>query len=435
MKRNRLHLYLIRLLAGGLLAGCTAGSVEEIVPEESRPVAISFGKPDLGVPELLTRAGEGDAPAPTPLPEGTTVRIGAYYRGSVGDALPEVSFSITAPSFEATYVVKKDGNLSPCVVDAEGKRVEGEAKELIVRGGVYDFYAVSPARSLERGANGSYQITGIPHKEDVMSSFVRNVAVTNDLRQVTLGTFRRKCAMVVFNVAPSKDNVLPFDKLYGTSLVIKKISSTGAFLIAGSDTGISPTGGATGTEAEVTFNKEEFEPVEAESDPDNCGLNKTKGVVLPKNNQPFEVEITVRKDDEAATLKATIYKKISFDEGKRYIFTLEIKNNESSLQMKVLNWNAIVFADDNVGGPDSPYPDPDINEGIGTTITVATWSEINWNDVHVGEGDNNGPIINNGTDHILKPPSEDLISWSDADVGGRSQISKQLKTKYNETSN
>lgn len=86
--------------------------------------------------------------------------------------------------------------------------------------------------------------------------------------------------------------------------------------------------------------------------------------------------------------------------------------------MKVLNWNAIVFADDNVGGPDSPYPDPDINEGIGTTITVATWTKINWNDDDVGEGDNNGPIINNGTDHILKPPSEDQISWSDADVGG-----------------
>ncbi len=381
-----MQLYLIRLLAGGLLAGCTAGPVEEIVPEESRPVAISFGKPDLGVPELLTRAGEEVTPLPTLLPEGTTVRIGAYFTGYVGEKLQEASFSTTAPSFEATYVVGADGTLSPCCVDGNGKKIDGEAKGLTVRGGVYDFYAVSPARPLQEGNDGYYKITGIPHKEDVMTSFVRGVAVTKDSRQVTLGTFSRKCVQVVFNVAPSPENALPFDKLYGTGLVIKKISSSAADLIAGSDTGISPTGGAAGLEAQVVFTAEEFEKVEPESDPDGCGLNKTKGVVLPKNNLPFDVEITVVRDNETATLKATIDKNISFDEGKRYIFTLEVKNNESSLLMKVLEWNAIAFRDDNVGGPDSPYPDPDINEGIGTTITVATWKVINWSDMNVGGG-------------------------------------------------
>ncbi len=381
-----MQLYLIRLLAGGLLAGCTAGPVEEIVPEESRPVAISFGKPDLGVPELLTRAGEEVTPLPTLLPEGTTVRIGAYFTGYVGEKLQEASFSTTAPSFEATYVVGADGTLIPCCVDGNGKKIDGEAKGLTVRGGVYDFYAVSPARPLQEGNDGYYKITGIPHKEDVMTSFVRGVAVTKDSRQVTLGTFSRKCVQVVFNVAPSPENALPFDKLYGTGLVIKKISSSAADLIAGSDTGISPTGGAAGLEAQVVFTAEEFEKVEPESDPDGCGLNKTKGVVLPKNSLPFDVEITVVRDNETATLKATIDKNISFDEGKRYIFTLEVKNNESSLLMKVLEWNAIAFRDDNVGGPDSPYPDPDINEGIGTTITVATWKVINWSDMNVGGG-------------------------------------------------
>ena len=80
MERNRVQLYLLYLLwllAGILLVGCTAEPVEEIVPEESRPVALSFGKPNLGVPELLTRAGEVTTPPPTPLPAGATVRIGA----------------------------------------------------------------------------------------------------------------------------------------------------------------------------------------------------------------------------------------------------------------------------------------------------------------------------------------------------------------------
>ena len=278
--------------------------------------------------------------------------------------------------------------MSPCLVDSEGKRVEGEGKGLIVRGGVYDFYAVSPARPLQKGEDGYYKITGIPHKEDVMTGFVRGVAVTKDSQQVTLGTFRRKCAMLVFNVAPSPDNTSSFRKLYGTGLVIKRISSSGADLIAGSDTGILPTGGGSGTDAQVVFIEGEFEPVEPESDPDNSGLNKTKGIILPKDSQPFEVEIDVVRNDETATLKATIDKNITFDEGKRYIFTLEVKNNESSLLMKVLDWNAVVFTDDNVGSPDTPYPDPDINEGIGTTVTVVTWKEIMWTgNGNVGEGE------------------------------------------------
>ena len=367
MKRSRIQLYLYGLLAGSLLVGCTAGPVELVM--------LSFGKPDLGVPAVLTRADE-TVTTPTPLPVGTTVRIGAYFTGNVGDKQQPASFATDEPSFEATYRVGEDGALVPCRVDNAGKVVEGEAKGLQVRGGVYDFYAVSPARKLLKGADNNYKITGIPHKEDVMDAFARGVAVAKESRVVTLGIFRRKCALVVFNVAPSPDNALPFETLYGTKLELKKISSSGASLIAGEDTGIPPTGGSEEEEARIVFAAEEFEPVE--SDPDKIGLNKTKGILLPKNNQPFEVEIGVQRDNEAATLKATIDKNISFDEGKRYVFTLEVKNNESSLLMRVLDWNAIVFRDDNVGGPDTPYPDPDVNEGIGTTIVVAKWTEIPW---------------------------------------------------------
>lgn len=368
--------YLSMLLAGCLLTGCTAGPVEEIVPEESRPVILNFGVPNLGVPELLTRAGDASALSPTPLPAGSTVRICAYFTGSVGDTPQEVAFATTAPTFEATYIVGTGGSLSPCVVDGNGKPTGGDATNMIVRGGVYDFYAVSPARALQQDSDGSYKITGIPHKEDVMTSFVRGVAVTKDLRQVELGTFRRKCALVVFNVAPSPDNALPFETLYGTKLELKKISFSEAYLIAGEDTGIPPTGGSDDEKARIVFTEEEFEPVE--SDPHNAGLNKTKGILIPKNNQAFDIEINVVRDNETAILKATIDKSISFDEGKRYVFTLEVKNNESSLLMKVLDWNAIVFIDDNVGGPDEPYPDPDVNEGIGTTTVVAKWTEIPW---------------------------------------------------------
>lgn len=403
MKRDRIQLYLIVLLAGGLLAGCTAGTVEDIVPEESRPVELRFSKPDLGTPVLLSRAGEEvtvpAAPA-TPLPEGATVRIYGYLRGEVGAATAEVPFSTAQPSFEVAYVVEKDGSMSPCLADDAGVRQPGEGTGPVVRGGVYDFYAVSPARRLVKDAEGKYVVTAIPHKEDVMTSFARGVTVSRSSRVVTLETFRRQCALLVFNVAPARENALPFDELYGTRLELSHISVSGATLIAGEDTGILPTGGENKAEATVVFESAEFVAVEAGSAPDGMGLNKTTGIVLPKNERPFGVEINVQRNHETATLKATIDQPIAFDAGKRYVFTLEVKNDESRLNLKIIDWNAISFSDGEVGAPPGgSYPDPDIQEGIGTTITVAKWTKI---------------------------------EWSDTDVGGGESL-KQLKTKSNET--
>lgn len=383
MKRIQLLFYLVGLLA---LSGCTASPVEEITPVRSRLVEVSFAKPDLGMPEVLTRAGEAEGTEPSPLPAGSTVRIAAYLRGNVGDASQPVVFSTAAPDFEATYVVEADGSLARCVVDDAGEQMAGDAESLVVRSGVYDFYAVSPARKLAKAANGTYQITDIPHKEDVMTSFAREVTVSESSREVRLATFSRKCALVVFNVAPSKENVLPFSQLYATRLTVSRISVAGASLAAGEDTGITPTGGEGVAGAEVVFEEGEFVPVEGDPDVADIGLNKTKGVLLPKDATPFDVEIVVQRDDKVATLRATIDMNISFDEGKRYVFTLEVKNNESLLQMTVLDWTTYSFVDTNVGGGpnDGGYPDPDINLGTGTTVTVASWQEIFWSDANVG---------------------------------------------------
>lgn len=391
MKRDRIQLYLIALLTGGLLAGCTVGTVEDVVPEESRLVELRFSKPDLGVPVLLSRTGKEAAvleASATPLPEGATVRICGYLRGEVGTATAEVPFSTAQPSFEVAYVVEKDGSLSPCLVDDAGVCQPGEAASPVVRGGVYDFYAVSPARRLVKDAEGRYVVTAIPHKEDVMTSFARGVIVSRSSRVVTLETFRRQCALLVFNVAPAKENALPFDELYGTRLELSNISVSGASLIAGEDTGILPTGGDSKVETTVIFESGEFVRVEPGSDPEGMGLNKTTGIVLPKNDCPFGVEIDVQRNHETATLKATIDKSITFDAGKRYVFTLEVKNDESCLNLKIIAWNAISFSDGEVGAsPGGSYPDPDIQEGIGATITVAKWTKIEWSDADVGGGE------------------------------------------------
>lgn len=388
MKRSRIHKYLLIALAGGVLAGCTASPVEDIVPAEAQPVTLSFGRPDLGMPEVMTRAGDGTSTDanPTWLPAGSTVRIGAYYLGNVGITTQPASFATTAPSFEATYVVGQNGSLSPCLVNDAGEVTSLDAEELVVRGGVYDFYAVSPARKLAQGADGNYMITGIPHKEDVMTSFVRGVTITPSSREVQLATFRRKCALVVFNVAPD-DGGVAFKKLFGKKLVVSEISISGASLIAGDDqTGIPATGGTNVSDASaatVTFT--EFEDVDAGSDPQKLGLNKTKGILLPKSSAPFNIEIIVQRDEEEATLKATIDKNIAFEEGKRYVFTLKVTNDACVLEMTVVPWNTIPFRDDHVGGaPGGSYPDPDIDSGMEVPIVVAKWDKIEWKDTNVG---------------------------------------------------
>ena len=386
---KRYLIYLIGLLFCGLLIGCTAGPVEEM-PETAQLVAISFGKPDLGIPVVLTRADETVTPAPEPafFPAGATVRICGYLRGEAGTSTTPVSFATAAPSFEVTYVVEADGSLSPCVVDDTGTELPGNAGELIVRGGVYDFYAVSPARKPVKDADNRYTMTALPHKEDIMTSFAREVTISRTSRVVKLETFRRQCALLVFNVAPSPGNALSFEQLFGTQLVLSNISSSNAGLIVGADTGISPTGGESGAETEVLFASDEFVPVEEGSDPKNMKLNKAKGVILPKNDLPFEVEISVQRDNETATLKATVDKRITFDAGKRYVFTLEVRNDESRLNLRVLAWNAVPFSDGNVGGPDKPYPDPDIHQGIGVVMTVASWKHIIWSgNGEVGNGE------------------------------------------------
>jgi len=374
----------IGLLCALVVAGgCTSSQVEEVMPEDIRPVTLVFNKPDLGVPELLTRAGD-----PTPLPEGATVRISAYYLGYVGEMTYPADYGLNEPAFQATYVVGTGGALTPCLVDAAGNRVEGNASDMIVRGGVYDFYAVSPGRLLEKDVDYRWKVNNLPHREDVITSYARNVAITKTSGTVTLASFTRRCAQLVFTVAPSPNNKVPMDELRATSLVLTELSRSGASLVAGVNESILKTGGEATDAGTIRFTEDDFEPVAEEADTARLGLNKVVDEVLPKNTTAFRVALTIVRNGVPVDLSALINKSISFDEGKRYVFTLQVENDVSRLQMRVMNWNTFAFADNNVGGAvDGSHPaDPDINQGVGVSFTVAEWRNIEWNgNGNVGE--------------------------------------------------
>ncbi len=383
------RMYYICVTGIGLLCalvvagGCTSSQVEEVMPEDIRPVTLVFNKPDLGVPELLTRAGD-----PTPLPEGATVRISAYYLGYVGEMTYPADYGLNEPAFQATYVVGTGGALTPCLVDAAGNRVEGNASDMIVRGGVYDFYAVSPGRLLEKDVDYRWKVNNLPHREDVITSYARNVAITKTSGTVTLASFTRRCAQLVFTVAPSPNNKVPMDELRATSLVLTELSRSGASLVAGVNESILKTGGEATDAGTIRFTEDDFEPVAEEADTARLGLNKVVDEVLPKNTTAFRVALTIVRNGVPVDLSALINKSISFDEGKRYVFTLQVENDVSRLQMRVMNWNTFAFADNNVGGAvDGSHPaDPDINQGVGVSFTVAEWRNIEWNgNGNVGE--------------------------------------------------
>ncbi|WP_455628334.1 BF2992 family fimbrillin-A clan protein [Parabacteroides chinchillae] len=390
---KRFHLYKTILSCRTLLAtvcllatGCTGSMVEDVVPDEAQPVELSFSRPDLGL-TVVTAGGsstkaqvraDGD---PTALPEGATVRIAAYLIGRLGETVTNpADFSTVTPNFQATYVVGADGSLSPCLVDNEGKKIEGTAKGMFVRSGKYDFYAISPARPITN-VGGTNQITNIPHKEDVMASCARTVTISKSSSTVTLQTFKRKCSLVVFNVACDASSAVSMISLRGTALKLSSISKSGANLVAGESEEISKTGSEATDAGTVSFVESDFQAVDPASDPDNLGLNKVIGIVLPKDGTPFNVAVAVERDGNSVNLGATVNKNITFDSGKRYVFTLQVKNDVSKLLMRVMDWNTISFTDDNVGGadPGNPNPsDPDINEGIGVGIVIAEWTNIDW---------------------------------------------------------
>ena len=391
MKKNSVRLYLSErlvktLLATGLLpallllAGCTEGQVLDGADEGIRPVTLHFSRPDLGAPAGSTRAGTD--PAPESLPAGATVRIAAYFRRATDGP---ADFATTAPTYQATYEVQADGSLSPCTVDADGKKTDAVGSGLTVRGGTYDFYAVSPARTLEIPTvvppATDYQITGISHKEDVMTSFIRGVTVSTSANIVALNPFSRKCARVVFNVEPDAGNAVPIVSLKGKKLVLKGISEYPANLVAGENRSIPATRGTVNDpNAQLEFIDTEF--VEFTSPGGSMTLNKTIGAILPKTTGSFDVAITVERDGQTADLTATIDQEnlISFDPGKSYVFTLRVKNNKASLYMKVLDWNLHVVTDLNVGTIPGPVPstDPDIVPGVGIPMQVAEWNNIIW---------------------------------------------------------
>ena len=330
--------WIILLLFG--LISCTAGDVVESSGQDNEYVELHVQAPAVGN-RIDTRASEENLPA------GATVRVVAYQRQSGSLNVP-VDYSVTAPTAQATYVVNADGTLTQCTVDVNGKKTDGVPELFYVYKGTYDFYAVSPARPLVLDES-KYQIKGLLRNEDVMTSIGTGMSVTVSNATVTLETFVRKCARVIFKVIPAATTKIGLKKLTAKSVQLSSMSAESGSIVPGKVESITPTAVST-----AVFSN--FIVVSSADDPKKLGLTQATNLVLPKSSASIGVRVTLDYQDEndaaakEKTLQATL-DAMAFEAGKSYVVSLTVDNNSSALNWTISDWNTKVEeTDDNMGG-------------------------------------------------------------------------------------
>ena len=335
---KQIGMWIILLFSG--LISCTAGDVVESTGQENEYVELHVQTPAVGT-RVDTRASEEN------LPVGVTVRVAAYQRQPGALTVP-VDYSVTAPTAQATYVVNADGTLTQCTVDANGKKTDGTPELFYVYKGTYDFYAISPARPLTLDGS-KYQIKGLSRTEDVMISIGTGMSVTVSNATVTLETFVRKCARVIFKVIPAATTKIGLKKLTAKSVELSSMSAGSGSIVLGKTEAITPT-------AASTVNFSNFIAVPSADDPKKLGLTQATNLILPKSKASIGVKVTLDYQDEndtaikEKTLQATL-DAMAFEAGQSYIVSLTVDNNSSALNWTISDWNAKVEeTDDNMGG-------------------------------------------------------------------------------------
>lgn len=139
------------------------------------------------------------------LAPGSTVRVLAYTRRAA-----EAAADIERDTYvaEATYRVKDDYSLEPCVVDGMTGVATGTAgaSPMRLRTGTYDFYALTPALSLT-----GHKEASVAHGTDYACSLTAACAVATrqdvSTQTVVLATLERKCSRLAFSITRKAENV------------------------------------------------------------------------------------------------------------------------------------------------------------------------------------------------------------------------------------
>lgn len=151
----------------------------------------------------------------SPILPGTTIRVVAYRRYSA-NSKPNVSSDqfVSSQSFQ----LGKANNLIPVNVDKFGNIIGGEASEMYLTAGEYDFYAYSPALPLS-----SDSTVTVLQGSDFIETHLYSAIINSASNNIDLPNFSRKMAQVEFYIQPdpsvSEINSISF-RNSGASLIL-----------------------------------------------------------------------------------------------------------------------------------------------------------------------------------------------------------------------
>lgn len=383
---------------------CT--EADDLTFREGDGVVVNFTTPGL----ISGEVGVTRADPPVNLDEDVTVRILVYRRaGATAD------ISVDDYIGENTYVADGNGNLTACVVDADGKKIAGTPTELRLIQGNYDFYAITPALSVK----SDHKTLDVTHGVDYATSLTTQ-SVAPGSGTVNLTTLDRKCSKIEFS----------FDRV-GSN--VNQIAIDEVRLIDMSE------GPLTGTLAQNLPNASVITDIiklgSSVFTIDVATPYKATGstIALPKPVGDFKLGMKLRFNglSTQVSLSPATITGLALAKGTRYVFKVKLKGGSVTLTLVVADWDGTfeVDADDlgasnslsidvgtwegidfdaitgggNVGGTIGNWTeDPNWNTEIGkhpelssTTIETPTWGDAT---VDVPTGGGNGSMGNNGWD-------------------------------------
>ena len=296
----------LRPLALGLSAlfalSCSEDSSDFPVSGES--VRVQFESPTIEELHPFTKS------EPEALSEGTTVRIAAYYTGS--DRPQSENFCK-----ETTYCLR-EGQLVPCVVDAEGAFVEYGGQDMELLPYVYDFYAVSPALPL----NDDKGTVDVPHGVDFATSATLGQTISgSDAVSMSLSTLLRKCAHVTFEIRRS-DDFVGLTALSVAQLTVGGLQPTAP--------GIDITGiiAAADGSSSYVLPGEAFTATGETSSRATCCLLPSTGT--SRITFAYDLDCTLNGEQQTQTVNGSV-SSLKLEAGKSYTVTLTVKQQGGSL--------------------------------------------------------------------------------------------------------
>lgn len=321
-------------IAGILLlaCGCTRERMPE--PDAGERVEVSFLVPQIAV-EAESAAGDDmqssvsppatRAATPENLMGNTTVRIVAFKAGSNPAAANYIK--------DQSYYVDNTGALAPCTVNADGSfKAADAAGRIMLIPGKYDFYAVTPALSLNAAKTG----VSVAQEIDFATSVTPNVTIgktSPDPSLVTLTMLSRQASRVIVEIKKAADNP-------ATSIKVDPDTGDGAVMIRGLSAGprTCTIGGTLAAAAGADANTLKLPAAHFTVAADKTTSTAT-AYVLPKTtgtlSLAFDLEVISPLDTKKQTLTGTVAD-VVFEAGTSYKFTLTV--HRSFVTLKVDTW-------------------------------------------------------------------------------------------------